>query len=428
MSSIHIPLKLPELRLDQAIIVADPSKFKVVRCGRRWGKTTILETIAEDTAINGGLTAIYAPQFATVSETYSHIESVLEPIISRSNAGHFIKTKTGGTIDFWSLETGGLYGRGREYDRVLVDEGAFAKSDLTHIWRTAISPTMWTRPDSQAYVFSTPDIPEISNFFYALHESEEFKYKSQLEGFKQFYRPTHMNPLISAETLRLERKNKHPLAFRQESLAEFVDWRGVPLFDISQSVSAPVKCDYVFAIIDSAIKSGAKHDGTAVMYFAVKNNSPTPLYVMDWEIHQIDAALLKNMLPNVIERGYAIAGEVNARLGFGGVFIEDKASGTILLQEAALAGLDAQPIDSKFTAMGKDERARAIINHVYRNEVVFTHYAYNKTMNFKGEVKNHAVSQITKYRIGDDDAYKRADDLFDTFAYGVIQALIPELK
>jgi phage terminase large subunit-like protein len=427
MASAEIRLHIPELRLDQAVIVADSSKYKVVRCGRRWGKTKILETIAEDTAIEGGLTAVYAPQFATLSETYRNIFNVLEPIITTSSAGHQIRTRTGGTIDFWSLETGGLYGRGREYDRILIDEGAFAKSDLIHIWRTAISPTLWTREGSQAYVFSTPDVPEITNFFYALHESDEFTYKSPLEGFKQFYRPTHLNPLISKETLKLEKKNKHPLAFRQESLAEFVDWRGVPLFEIESHCAAPSKCDYIFAIIDSAIKSGAKHDGTAVMYFAVKLNFDPALIVMDWEIHQIDAALLKNWLPSVLERGLNIAAETGARHGFGGVFIEDKASGSILLQEAQLANMPAQPINSKHTSWGKDERARAIVNAVYQKQVMFSEYAFNKVMPFKGETKNHAISQITKYRIGDEDAYKRADDLFDTFAYGILQTLLPEL-
>ena len=37
--------------------------------------------------------------------------------------------------------------------------------------------------------------------------------------------------------------------------------------------------------------------------------------------------------------------------------IEDKNSGTILLQQALRRGMPAQAIDSKLTAVGKDERA-----------------------------------------------------------------------
>ena len=40
----------------------------------------------------------------------------------------------------------------------------------------------------------------------------------------------------------------------------------------------------------------------------------------------------------------------------------------------------------------------------------------------KGFKMNHLLSQIGAYRIGDPDAYKRADDLSDAFVYGVALA------
>jgi len=421
---------LPTLRQDQASIILHPAKFKVVRCGRRWGKTVILESLAADAAARGKMVAVYAPVYATVAETYNHIEQILYPLIKTHKAGHEMRTTTGGGIDFWSLEVGGLFGRGREYDLILIDEAAFASNQTIQNWQTAISPTLWVR-DGQAYVFSTPDEPELSNFFFALHEHDDFKYQDNRTGFKVFHRPSWYNPLIPRDVLRNEKRTKHPLAWRQEACAEFTDWKGAALFDLSTVCEFPSKCDYTFVTVDSALKSGSQHDGTAIMYWAysdVRLAGAPKLFLLDWEIHQIDSALLIGMMKNVLARAHQLNTMVNSRHGFGGCHIEDKASGITLLQQAQMDGLPCHAINSVYTSMGKDERALAIVNSVFAKDVQFTRYAYDKVMPFKGETKNHALSQISKFRIGDKDAHKRADDLFDTFAYGVIQSLKPEIR
>jgi hypothetical protein len=62
-----------------------------------------------------------------------------------------------------------------------------------------------------------------------------------------------------------------------------------------------------------------------------------------------------------------------------GVWIEDKSSGTILLQQAIRRQWPATAIDSKLTAMGKDERALSVSGYVYRGSVEYTDYAFDKT-------------------------------------------------
>ena len=46
-------------------------------------------------------------------------------------------------------------------------------------------------------------------------------------------------------------------------------------------------------------------------------------------------------------------------------------------------------------------------------------YAYEKTVNFKGSTRNHLITQVTGFRIGDKDAHSRADDLLDCMVYGL---------
>jgi hypothetical protein len=116
--------------------------------------------------------------------------------------------------------------------------------------------------------------------------------------------------------------------------------------------------------------------------------------------------------------------EVNSRLAYiaASHHLEDKNSGTILLQQALRRGMQAQAIDSKLTAMGKDERALSVSGYVYRGEVKCTDYAFNKVSTHKRRSKNHLVDQIESFRMGDKDS-KREDDLLDTFCYGIALSL-----
>jgi len=66
-----------------------------------------------------------------------------------------------------------------------------------------------------------------------------------------------------------------PLVYAQEYLAEFVDWSGVAFFSRekllveNRPLPLPASCDAVFAVIDTASKTGTDNDATAVTFFAV---------------------------------------------------------------------------------------------------------------------------------------------------------------
>jgi hypothetical protein len=108
--------------------------------------------------------------------------------------------------------------------------------------------------------------------------------------------------------------------------------------------------------------------------------------------------------------------------GATGAWIEDKNSGTILLQQALNREMRAHAIESKLTAMGKDERAISVSGYVHRGGVKYTDHAFNKTAVYKQKARNHLVDQIERFRIGDKEQ-KREDDLLDTFCYGIALAL-----
>lgn len=189
-----------------------------------------------------------------------------------------------------------------------------------------------------------------------------------------------------------------------------------------QPVETPQRIDAVFAIIDTAIKTGTTHDGTGVVYFALCRTGIThPLTLLDWDYRQIAGASLEAWLPSVFARLESLARECRARMGSAGAFIEDKGSGMVLLQQAASKGWPARAIDSKLSSMGKKERALDAEPHVAAGEVKITRDAYEKVTEYKGATRNHLLSQVLRFSM--DSKESDPDDLTDCFDYGIALAL-----
>ena len=175
-------------------------------------------------------------------------------------------------------------------------------------------------------------------------------------------------------------------------------------------------------MIDTASKTGTDNDATAVTFFAKGHVGIYPLMILDWDIVQIEGATLETWLPTVFEKLEQLSRCCRARCGSVGVWIEDKNSGTILLQQALRRRWAAHAIESQLTAMGKDERAISVSGYVYRGEVKYADHAFNQTVSYKGKARNHLVEQVENFRVGDKDNM-REDDLLDTFCYGIAIAL-----
>lgn len=415
-------ITLPTLHAGQVDIYKNrsrQSRLNVVRCGRRWGKTKKMVTLGADAAAKGKKVGLFTPEHKQLLEPYDELLEILLPLKRRASKNEgTIRTTTKGVLDFWQLDDNELAGRGREYDLVLIDEAAFTKNgQMRKIWDKSIKPTMLTRRGS-AWVFSTPNGIDTENFFWQVCNDESLE-------FKQFHAPTSSNPYVPADELEKERLKSHPLVFRQEFLAEFVDWSGVAFFELDKllvdgkPVELPANCDAVFATIDTAMKTGQENDGTGVVYWAVSKHFGHPAVILGYEIAQIEGSLLEAWLPNVYRRLEHFAKLCRARYGSIGAFIEDKGSGTILLQQALRRGWPAEPIDSTLTSVGKDERAMSVSGYVHRGMVKISQLAFDEIVEFKGQSRNHLLTQVLGFRIGDKNAAKRADDLLDCFTYGI---------
>jgi hypothetical protein len=324
----------------------------------------------------------------------------------------------------------------------VIDEAAFTKNgdnrsedSMMAIWEKGIKPTLFDY-GGEALVCSNSVGRNPDNFFYNICTYSQY-------GFHEFHATTMDNQVLpkravneSVEDWHVRRarfledlqKDNDPLVYAQEYLAEFVDWSGVAFFSRekllveNRPLPLPPRCDFVFAVIDTASKTGTDNDATAVTFFARDRFGDIQLFVLDWDIIQIEGAMLETWLPTAFQTLEEFARLCHARRGSLGAFIEDKNTGTIPLQQALRRQLPARAIDSKLTAMGKDERAISVSGYVHRGLVKYTDRAFEKTVIYKRHLRNHLLNQVESFRVGDRGS-DREDDLLDAFCYGIALAL-----
>jgi hypothetical protein len=420
-------IKYTKFHEGQQRIADNRKKRTVLRCGRRFGKTVMLENLAAAwSGFDKKRVGWFCPTYKLLIPTYNRILRMVRPlVVSASKIDGLIELETGGCIEFWTLNDEDA-GRSRSYDEIIIDEASLAKN-LRNTWEQSIAPTLLDR-NGNCTMAGTPKGIDDEDFFYLACTNKE-KTNGWPEVWTEFHAPTMANPTLSQTAIAALKENNHPLVYDQEYLAKFVNWSGVAFFSAESltvnglGVAYPMNCDCVYAVVDSALKDGSENDGTAVTYYALSQHFGHPLTILDWDIAQISSDLLVNWLPNVFKRCEQLAAMCKARRGSIGAFIEDKASGITLNQHSARMGWPAQPIDGDITSIGKDGRAVNASGPVYRGEVKISAYAYDKVTEYKGQTRNHLIHQVCGYRLGDKDAAKRADDLADTFTYGVIIGL-----
>ena len=144
------------------------------------------------------------------------------------------------------------------------------------------------------------------------------------------------------------------------------------------------------------------------------------MVILDWDLVQIEGAILEMWLPGVIQKGQQFAQRYRARQGFA-AWIEDAASGSILIQQARKKQMPVHAIDPKKTKMGKEERAIDVSTYVWKDQVKMGPQAFNRVVNYKGDHANHFRRQIIGYRVGQKDVVE--NDLLDAFTYNLSVSL-----
>lgn len=167
--------------------------------------------------ITTGLTnpvAWFSPSYKMLIEAWQETRRLLYPVISRvSEQEKRLELRTGGVIDFWSLDNPDM-ARGRKYKEVIIDEAAII-SRLDTAWTEAIRP-MLTDYQGTAFILSTP---KGHNYFKTLYDYGQNPLKPDWQSWQL---PTSANPFINRAEIEAARLDLPERVFRQEYLAEFL--------------------------------------------------------------------------------------------------------------------------------------------------------------------------------------------------------------
>ncbi len=211
--TVDVEFFLQTLHPKQEVIMTEAKRFNHLRCGRRFGKTTLIEELSSIT-LDGKLVGIWFPTYKDLSEVWKDIKKTYRPIIEKVNEQlKQINLVTGGIIDFWSMEDPDS-GQGRKYHRAIIDEAAKAPK-LYQAWENTIRPTL-TDYRGDAFILSRPKGK--NNGFYMLEEKHR-----QFDNWTFHHYTTYDNPHIDPNEIEEAKSQLDEINFRQEYMAEYVD-------------------------------------------------------------------------------------------------------------------------------------------------------------------------------------------------------------
>lgn len=214
---IEVRLKRPHKA--QKEILSTAKRFNVLKCGRRFGKTSISQELLLDPALDGKPTAYYCPTYKDLSDYWIEFNQVTKDIIESKNEQlKQIRLITGGVIDFWSLEDPDS-GRGRKYARIIIDECEKALK-LEQAWKGTIRALL-TDYRGDCWFLSTPKFGD--TFFKQLYREQD-KFPDLWQSWTY---TTYDNPFMSKDEIDQAKETLDNLYFRCEYLAEDVDMAGM---------------------------------------------------------------------------------------------------------------------------------------------------------------------------------------------------------
>ena len=210
-------VRLAKLHPGQKRVVDHPMRFKVVMCGRRWGKSCLGIRWLCDGAIQGQPVAWFAPSYKVALEAWREVVDRLGPLTARMNEqDKRLELVTGGVVEVWTLD-GPDPARGRKYARIVIDEAGIVR-DLLTVWQAAIRPTLVDLA-GQALILGTPKGRR--HGFVTLFNRGMTGEDADWQSFRA---RTLDNPYIPAEEVETARRELPPEVFAQE-------FEGIPTDD-----------------------------------------------------------------------------------------------------------------------------------------------------------------------------------------------------
>jgi PBSX family phage terminase large subunit len=229
-------MKPPLLHEAQAKIAIDPHRFRVVCCGRRFGKTfmAIDQMKARCGQMPNSRVAYIAPTYQQARDIcWNQLKKECEQGAKTINESRLEVTFVNDSfivLRGWeNIETL----RGQKFDLIVIDEVASMRNFWEN-WQEIIRPTL-TDTKGEGIFISTP---KGFNHFYDLYNAESVGFpggdgKPDLD-FKSFHYNTYDNPHVPPEEVDKAKEELTEDRFAQEYLADFRKTEGLVYKEFSR--------------------------------------------------------------------------------------------------------------------------------------------------------------------------------------------------
>ena len=222
------------LHQSQNQIASDKHRFRVVNCGRRFGKTVLAceEILGYALFTKDAHISYFAPTRDDARDImWSMLVKRCESITTYKNDSRLeikVKNKFGGesmiVLYGWESVQERGKGRGLSNDFIVCDEVSSMRNFWTG-WNEVLSPTLIDRKGSALFIST----PKGFNHFYDL-SNMHLKDKD----FAYFHFTSYDNPFIPPEEIDRERRTKPEDVFAQEYMADFRKTQGLVYKDFDR--------------------------------------------------------------------------------------------------------------------------------------------------------------------------------------------------
>lgn len=404
--SAPLEIRLPPLHDGQRTVFESRARFKVVCCGRRWGKTHLGVLMCIIVAAKGGRAWWIGPSYPVAAIGWRLLRAMVAPIpgIDVREGDKMIIFPNGGMVQIKSADRPDSL-RGESLDFVVFDEVADIKEDA---WYEGIRPALASGRDyfndqaagGGALFIGTPRGQ--GNWFYDIFLRAETK-EAQDKGWQAFQQPTINNTMIPGlvEEVEAARADMHPTKASQEFDAVFIVGGGVVFHDGwqrwyqmvgDQRVYSPdssvvlIHDDYIY---ETASLSACLRFGTSDLALTTKTSADYTV-VSGWALTP-----LKNLLLLDYSRGRMEAPDIvpalhqmrqRWRLAYMG--IEKVAFQTSIIQEARRKGMPVRELRPD-----KDKTARAYNAAAYmQGGKVWWRKTIPEMLTYSTEVMNYPLA------------------------------------
>jgi phage terminase large subunit-like protein len=266
---------LPEPTPKQAEFIYSNAKRKVIRAGRRGGKTVGVGIAAVEAFLNGKRVLYAAPTSEQIGRFWTTVNNSLYELISngvfkKNESEHFIeRTRTENRIKAktaWNADSL----RGDYADVLILDEFQLMNEDA---WGLVGAPMMLDTDGDAIFIYTPPSLRSrsVSKANDTQHAAKLYKRAQSLqklnpERWATFSFTSMDNPYISQSALEEISHDMSSIAYRMEIMAEDIEdapgalWTRAIIED-SRIFDAPANYDKVVVAIDPSASSDGDEAG-----------------------------------------------------------------------------------------------------------------------------------------------------------------------